>query len=303
MAQSISLILGSGGARGLAHIGVIHELERRGIAIGAVVGCSMGALVGGLYGAGKLPAFEEWVGGLSQWDVFRFLDISLTSRVGMMKGDLIMEHLRTLVGDRQIEDLPLPFTAVAVDIFEQKEVWLNRGDLFDAIRASIAIPGLFTPKVVGGRTMVDGGLLNPVPVAPATSNDTTLTVAVSLSGRPVAEPLGPNLAAPPVPTLDRYRQNVDDFLNRVQNMLGMENSDEANPTVHDPTLTDVMLGTFDTMQATIARCRLAAYPPDLLIEIPANICETHEFHKAAPAISAGQYWADRVLNEHAHMFE
>lgn len=302
MAKRISLILGSGGARGLAHIGVIHELERRGIEIGAVVGCSMGALVGGLYAAGKLTEFKDWVGGLSQWDVFRFLDISLTSRVGMMKGDLIMEHLRTLVGDRKIEELPLPFTAVAIDIFEQKEIWLNRGDLFDAIRASIAIPGLFTPKVIGGRTMVDGGLLNPVPVAPATSNDTTLTLAVSLSGRRVSEPLGPNLAAPPAPTLGRYRQNVDDFLNRVQNMLGLEHREDESPAVHEPTLTDVMLGTFDTMQATIARYRLAAYPPDLLIEIPTNICETHEFHKAVPAISAGQYWADRVLSEHAQMF-
>ncbi|MGB5735334.1 MAG: patatin-like phospholipase family protein, partial [Thiohalocapsa sp.] len=138
--KTVSLILGSGGARGLAHIGVIAELEERGYVISSIVGCSMGALVGGLYAAGKLPAFESWVTTLSEWDVIRFLDISLTNRSGMMKGDLIMSELRELVGDRRIEDLPLRFTAVATDVRQKKEVWLSRGDLFETIRASISIP-------------------------------------------------------------------------------------------------------------------------------------------------------------------
>ena len=146
--ETISLILGSGGARGLTHIGVIRELERRGYVISSIVGCSMGALIGGFHAAGKLDAYEAWVTKLSEWDVLRFLDISLTSRSGMMKGDLIMDKLRALVGDVKIEDLPLRFTAVATDVVNHKEVWLSRGDLFDAIRASIAIPG------TGARTRI-----------------------------------------------------------------------------------------------------------------------------------------------------
>jgi len=132
----------------LTHIGVIRELEKHGYGISSIVRCSMGALVGGFYAAGKLAAFESWVTKLSEWDVLRFLDISLTSRSGMMKGDLIMNQLRALVGDVEIDDLPLPFTAVATDVVSKKEVWLSRGDLFDAIRASIAIPGIFTPKLI-----------------------------------------------------------------------------------------------------------------------------------------------------------
>ena len=121
--KTVSLILGSGGARGLTHIGVIRELEERGYRISSIVGCSMGALIGGFHAAGKLDAYETWVTKLSEWDVVRFLDISLTSRSGMMKGDLIMDELRTLVGDMKIEDLPLSFTAVATDVVNQKEVW------------------------------------------------------------------------------------------------------------------------------------------------------------------------------------
>lgn len=292
---TVSLILGSGGARGLAHIGVIAELEERGYEIRSIVGCSMGALIGGLYAAGKLRDFESWVTGLSEWDVLRFLDISLTNRSGMMKGDLIMEELRSLVGEQQIEDLPLRFTAVATDLAHKKEVWLSRGDLFDAIRASISIPGIFTPKAIDTRPLVDGGLLNPLPVAPATDHLTDLSIAVNLNGREVAKPLGPNPPPPREGSLESYRSRIDRFVTGLQEKLGIEPSGEPAPT-RPMGMTDVLLGMFDTMQAAIARYRLASYPPDILIDIPENVCETHEFYKASQLIAAGRFWACESLD-------
>jgi len=132
--KSVSLILGSGGARGLAHIGIIQELEKNGYVIKSISGCSMGALIGGIYAIGKLEEFEEWIRALSTQDIFSLLDLSLQNG-GLIKGDRIIGTLRNLVGETLIENLPIPFTAVAADIQAEKEIWLNKGPLFDAIRA------------------------------------------------------------------------------------------------------------------------------------------------------------------------
>ena len=294
MTQTVSLVLGSGGARGLAHIGVIQELEQYGFDIRAITGCSVGSLIGGFYCAGKLDVFEEWVCNLSEWDVVRFLDISLTARDGMVKGDLAMDTLRNLIGDKQIEDLPIPLTAIATDIVNRKEVWLSKGSLFDAMRASMAIPGVFTPKKINGQVLVDGGLLDPLPSAPATSDGTDLTIAVSLSGRDMKEPYGPNPPEQPLSKIGRYRKSIDAFLDRVQETLGME-TESKQQEERELGLTDIMLGMFDTMQGAIERYRLAAYPPDVLIEIPNNICQTHEIFKARALVAAGRYWAAEAL--------
>lgn len=294
--QTVSLILGSGGARGLAHIGVIRELEARGYAIAGIVGCSMGALVGGLHAAGRLDAYEDWVRLLTRMDVVRFLDLSLGGRAGMLKGDLIMHALRNLVGERRIEDLPIPFTAVATDLPRRREVWLDRGDLFDAIRASIAVPGIFTPKVIDGQVLVDGGLLDPLPVAPSTGHKADLTIAVSLSGAEVREPLGPAGEGGEAHPADGYRAHIEGFFERLQGLFGSEPTpgEGAAPPLR---MTDVLLGVFDTMQSAIARYRLASYPPDLLIDIPRNVCETQEFYKAAAVIAAGRHWARVCLDK------
>jgi NTE family protein len=302
MSTAVKLVLGSGGARGLAHIGVIHALEERGFNIRAITGCSVGSLIGGCYCAEKLDVFEEWVCNLSEWDVVRFLDISLTARNGVVKGDLIMDTLRDLIGDRQIEDLPIPLTVVATDIVDRKEVWLDSGSLFDALRASMAIPGVFTPKTINGRVLVDGGLLNPLPNAPAASHDVDLTIAVSLSGRDMQEPYGPDPIEQTPSKIVRYRKSIDAFLSRVQDTLGMETESKENQE-RELGLTDIMLGSFDTMQSTIARYRLAAYPPDVLIEIPNNICQTHEIYKARALVAAGRHWANDALERQTHVLE
>ena len=300
MSKSVRLVLGSGGARGLAHIGAIREIENHGYEIKSVIGCSVGAMVGGCYCAGKLDKFEEWVCSLSEWDVVRFMDFSLFSKNGMMKGDLLTDTLRELVGEQTIEDLPLSFAAVATNLNDHKEVWLTRGDLFAAIRASMAIPGLMTPKEIDGKTLVDGGLLNPLPGAPTYLDGTQFTIAVSLAGRDMDEPFGPNPPEPKQNSIDRYRKSIDDFLGSVQGKLGIDTRKQKEEKV-ELGVTGVMLEAFDAMQQTIARYRLAGYPPDILIEIPNNVCRTLEVYKARRLIYAGEHWASEALDHHAHI--
>ena len=300
MSKSIRLVLGSGGARGLAHIGAIREIERRGYKINSVIGCSVGAIVGGHYCAGKLDKFEEWVCSLSEWDVVRFMDFSFFSKNGIMKGDLLTDTMRELVGDQSIEDLPISFAAVATNLIDHKEVWLNRGDLFDAIRASMAIPGLMTPKEIDGKTLVDGGLLNPLPGAPTYLDGTQFTIAVSLAGRDVDQPFGPNPPEPNESSIGRYRKSIDEFLGSVHDKLGIEQKKDKKEKV-ELGVSGVMLEAFDAMQQTIARYRLAAYPPDILIEIPNNVCRTLEVYKARQLIHAGEHWARETFEHHAHI--
>ncbi len=163
--KAVSLVLGSGGARGLAHIGVIHWLEENNYDIRSISGCSMGALIGGIHACGKLDVYEEWVRAISKLDIVRLLDISW-GKQGLVEGERIITALKDLVGDRRIEELPIAYTAVASDIKREKEVWLKRGSLFDAIRASISLPLFFTPFEMHGMKLLDGGILNPVPIAP-----------------------------------------------------------------------------------------------------------------------------------------
>lgn len=177
----VALALGSGGARGYAHIGVIEVLEEQGYEITAVTGASMGALIGGLHAAGKLREYKDWVTGLDQFDLFRLLDLSLMSP-GAIRADKVFTVLKDMIGDIRIEDLPIPYTAVATDLLAQQEVWFQRGILHHAIRASIAIPSVITPVMMQGRVLVDGGLLNPLPINPSIAAHADIIVAVNLSG-------------------------------------------------------------------------------------------------------------------------
>lgn len=177
----VALALGSGGARGYAHIGVIEVLEERGYDIVTVAGSSMGALVGGLHAAGQLEAYAQWVLGLSQRDVLRLLDPS-PSAPGVIRAEKIMAKVRELLAGRLIEDLPIPFTAVATDLLARKEVWFQEGPVDVAVRASIALPSIITPVMLNGRLLADGGIMNPVPIAATVATRADVTVAVSLSG-------------------------------------------------------------------------------------------------------------------------
>ncbi|WP_239985818.1 patatin-like phospholipase family protein [Marinobacter salexigens] len=179
--QTVALTLGSGGARGYAHIGAIEILAERGYNIVAISGCSMGALVGGMYAAGKMQDYKDWVTGLGQFDVLKLLDLTFNS-VGAIRGEKIFSIVREMLGDTRIENLPLHYTAVATDLLAHKEIWFQEGPLDRAIRASVAIPSVVTPLVLDGRVLVDGALLNPLPIMPTISAHADLVVAVNLSG-------------------------------------------------------------------------------------------------------------------------
>jgi NTE family protein len=286
---TVSLVLGSGGARGLAHIGVIHELQDRGYEIRSISGCSMGALIGGVFAAGKLNDFERWICAITKIDMVTFLDISW-GRGGLVKGDKIINTLIDLVGDKTIEELPIPYTAIAADVINEKEVWINSGRLFDAIRASISLPLFFTPVKFKEVYLIDGGVLNPVPIAPTFNDDTDITIAVNLGGPPdekgeVVEdnPTSESKSSP-------LRQKVDRFISELQNSV--KGSSEKNWGVYD-----VANEAFDAMQSTIARQKLAAYPPDIVIEIARNACGTLEFDRASQMIELGRSKAQEKLSK------
>ncbi|MEA1890929.1 MAG: patatin-like phospholipase family protein [Pseudomonadota bacterium] len=277
--KSVSLVLGSGGARGLAHIGVIHWLEENGYEIKSISGCSMGALIGGIYAAGKLDTFEHWVRSITKLEIVALLDLSW-GKSGLVKGDKIINTLVDLVGDQKIEDLPVRFTAVAADISAEKEIWINSGRLFDAIRASMSLPLFFTPFDYRGTLLIDGGVLNPVPIAPTFGDNTDLTIAVNLGGPPAVIDDQAGIRENPQEQDSFIQQNINRFIKSLQQSA--KSADRKDWDVYD-----VAMQAFETMQSTIARQKLAAYPPDLTIEIARNACRTLEFDRADEMIKLG----------------
>ncbi|OEU61999.1 MAG: serine protease [Desulfobacterales bacterium PC51MH44] len=285
--KNISLVLGSGGARGLAHIGVIHWLEENDFKIESISGCSMGALIGGIYAAGKLDEFEQWVSAINKVDIFTLLDIAW-GKDGLVKGDKIINTLVELVGDQLIEDLPISFTATAADIINEKEVWIESGRLFDAIRASISLPLFFTPFNHKGVNLIDGGVLNPVPIAPTFGDETEITIAVNLGGAPVNQEVQSD-------KLDTS-EDSSPLHEKVINFVSNFQRPESKIGGHDWGAYDIANQAFDAMQSTIARQKIAAYPPDHVIEIARNACGTLEFDRATEMIELGYKKAQECLS-------
>jgi NTE family protein len=283
---TVSLVLGSGGARGLAHIGIIQWLTENGYSIRSISGTSIGALIGGIYATSKLEVYAEWVLALERLHVLRLLDPAL-GRPGIFKGERIISVLRDLIGDCDIEELPISFTAVATDLDSGQEVWLRSGNLFDAIRASIATPMVFTPVRYGERTLLDGAVVNPVPVAPTLDDATDLTIAVGLSG--------PAETRPPAPVSrsligdNSYRRRIARFVESVR--------PARNPKESSRGLLDVAFSSMQAMQDTISQLRLSAYSPDVLIEIPRNACGFFEFWRAEELIALGRDSAARAFEQ------
>ena len=257
--KTVSLELGSGGARGLAHIGIIRVLEEKGFDITSIAGCSVGALVGGIYAAGKLQEYEDWVCNLTKFDMVNMMDIAWVGG-GLVKGQKIINKMIKLVGDRHIEDLPISFTAVATELESGREVWLSEGPLFDAIRSSCSLPLFFTPNRYKEKMLVDGGVVNPVPIAPVFHDNTDLTIAVNLGGKLSKDPS------------THRKKDVGAY--------------------------EVAYFVFDAMQSTIARQKLAAYPPDLVIDIPRDAARTFEIDRAAEMIRIGREAAEKLLDKY-----
>jgi NTE family protein len=280
--KTVSLVLGSGGARGLAHIGAIKYLEENGYDIRSVSGCSAGALVGGVYACGELDAFENWVRAITKLDIVRLLDVAW-GKEGLVEGERIIGVLKDLVGDRLIEELPINYTAVAADIQREKEVWLKRGSLFEAIRASISLPLFFTPFEIDGVKLLDGGILNPVPIAPTFEDGTDLTIAINLGASPTGK--SKHAQKPKPVEVDGSQENsvhakINSF---IDNLTNRESSGGAGSWK----MLNIADQTFDAMQSAIARQKLAAYPPDITVVIARDACGTLEFDRADEMISLG----------------
>ena len=284
---TVALALGAGGAKGLAHIGVIEEIEAQGFRIVAIAGSSMGALIGGIHAMGKLDVYRDWVCALARFDVLRLVDWTFSGG-GLIKGERIIGTLRGLIGDTLIEELPLVFTAVATDLDRGREVWLARGSLFDAIRASIAVPTVFRPYRLNGRRLVDGAMLNPVPVTPLIRANADYVLAVSMDG-----PAETIAAAEPIESTSEgdagYRHRISEFIGR------LIPHDENLP--REPGALDTLSQAMDLMQANLSRLRLAAYEPDLLIELPRTIATVYEFYRARELIERGRAQARKALAE------
>lgn len=286
---TVSLVLGSGGARGMAHIGIIHWLEEHNFEIKTIAGSSIGALIGGVYGAGKLDVYEKWVRALQKRDVINLLDFAF-SRSGLFSGERIMQTLKDLLGDINIEDLPIKFTAVASDLDAEKEVWFDDGPLFDAIRASISIPTIFTPVHYNGHLLVDGAMLNPIPVAPTLTDMTDITIAVSLSGKRKPLPLEmPIQKAKPKLIDNGYLSAISSYIEKLQQKYNA-------PAIKQTHVLDVVMKTYESMSNTITRFKLAGYNFDYLVEVPSNSCKILEFHKANEMIEYGYLLAEKNLS-------
>ncbi|OBK24110.1 patatin-like phospholipase family protein [Mycobacterium asiaticum] len=318
----VALALGSGGARGYAHIGVIQELRARGYDIVGIAGSSMGAVVGGVEAAGRLEELADWAKSLTQRTILRLLDPSLTA-AGVLRAEKILDAVRDILGPVTIEQLNIPYTAVATDLLTGKSVWFQRGPLDAAIRASIAIPGVIAPHEVDGRLLADGGILDPLPMAPIAAINADLTIAVSLNG---SEPGATRDAEPGVTAewLNRMLRSTTALFDTsaakalldrptARAVLGRfgatipDLEDDPDPTggradvIDVPELPrlggfDVMNRTIDIAQSALARHILAAYPPDVLIEVPRTTCRSLEFHRAVEVIGTGRTLAARALD-------
>ena len=280
--KTVSLVLGSGGARGMAHIGIIQWLEENDYKIESISGCSMGALIGGFYAAGKLDNYTDWLREIDVLEMLKVIDFRGSG--GLVSGESLMIKMEELVGDPKIEDLPITFTAVAADVQEEKEIWMNEGSLLSAIRASISLPLFFTPHPYNGRLLVDGGVLNPVPIAPTFHDNTELTIAVNLGGKVDLD----IVAAAEQKEEKSASSKIKEYLSQFA---------LPDAITQETGIYQVADNSFDAMQGTIARMKLSAYPPDIEIEIPRNLCGTLEFNRADEMITYGYKLCEKLHKE------
>ena len=289
----IGLALGGGSARGWAHIGVIRALADAGIEPDLVCGTSIGALVGAAYVGGELDRLETWVRGLRLQTVVSFMDFSLGS--GLIKGDRLIEFFRSHFVDRDIRELARPFGAVATDLQHGREVWLREGRVTDAVRASIALPGLFTPALHDGRWLVDGGLVNPVPVSLCRAMGADLVIAVDLNADLLGRHLKPKPArATRKPAAAENETLADSVMARIQesmSQLGLNHDSGPKP----PAMLDVLASSINIMQVLITRSRLAGEPADVMVTPLLADLDLMDFHRASIAIDAGRRAVEAAL--------
>ena len=296
----IGIALGSGSAKGWAHIGVFKALEQLGIKPDVVAGCSIGAFVGAAYATGNLSKLEHWVNGFSNWDLVSMMDISWR-RGGLMSGEKVFEHAKTMIGDINVEDLDIPFVAVATDLYGGHEVWLKKGPLQDAVRASCSIPGLLSPKRLGDRYFIDGAVVNPIPVNVCRALGADLVIAVDLYGYPEV------LAVPvEAETIDIDQLNAESNDGHFKNLIGHSKdylSEIANKFIKNqgtqPNMFAVMSTALDILAHRQMKSRLAGDPPEILLQPKVAHIGARDFNRAPESIAAGE----QAVNVIAHLIE
>ena len=290
---TIGLALGGGAARGFAHIGVIRALEAHGIVPDVIVGTSIGAVVGGCYAAKEMDNLDIWARTLTVRGVLSYLDISLSGS-GLIGGGHLAAQLETGLKESRVEDLPIRFAAIATEFNTGHEIWLTRGRLSDALRASYSLPGIFPPVLIGGRWLVDGALVNPVPVSAARALGARLVIAVNLNsdlfGRgTIIANHGPdeNETAPEPAKVNGFRRMFSGERSLRRQFFGRRGR---------PGLPTVMVEAFNVMQDRITRARLAGDPPDVLISPRLGGIGWFDFHRAAEAVEIGSEATTKALD-------
>jgi NTE family protein len=292
----IGLALGGGAARGWAHIGVLRALKEGGIEPDIIAGTSIGAVVGGCYIAGILDNLEAFARGLTRRRIFGLLDINLAGS-GLISGNRLSKLLAAELGDKRIEDLPRRFVCVATELSTGHEIWMSHGNLVESLHASYALPGIFQPVKIGNRWLVDGALVNPIPVSVCRALGANFVIAVNLSsdlfGRgTVVQDDGPEVSIPPEPTKDMSASVVSGTDARKILRRQLVGASDGPPGI-----SSVMVEAFNIIQDRISRSRLAGDPPDLMINPKLGRIGLFEFHRAAEAIDAGYVVGKRMVAE------
>jgi NTE family protein len=288
MTKNVALVLSSGGARGIAHIGVINELLNSGYTITSVAGASMGSLVGGMLAKGKLDEFTEWLLGFTKMDVIKFMDLT-TGHGGLIKGERILKLLGEFTGDINIEELPIPYACVAADLIGHKEIAFTQGSLLNAIRASCSIPTVFLPVSSEGMMLVDGGVLNPLPLDLVQRMDGDMLIAVNVNANiPYEHPE----KKPEHDEFEKYYTKVRASLNNKWSGLidhyieKYRNGKQPKPKPVN--MFDIISDSIILAQNKAAGIYIEKYKPDLLIETSVEIASTFDFYKSEELIEAGR---------------
>ena len=284
--KNVALVLSSGGARGLAHIGAIDALVERGYHISAISGTSMGSVVGGMYACGKLEEFRKFITSLSRLDVYRLIDLGINKK-GLIKGERVFGEMKHFVGDILIEDLPIPFAAVSADLIKNSAVVFTEGNLLAALRASSAIPSLVLPVSINEALLVDGSIVDPLPIEQVKRTPGDILVAVNVNGPRAEIPAGPLADS----TYQRLRQQI------IRHWPGL--SSETVKKLPDVGMIDIMNSSFELMQHQLTLTSLQYHSPDILVNLPVNLADTFEFYRAAELIQTGY----KAMNEQLDILE
>ncbi len=285
MNKNVSLVLSGGGARGLAHIGVIEELEQQGFNITSVAGTSMGAVVGGVYAVGKLEEFKKWMCSLDTWDVLKLIDFTLNSQ-GFIKGDRVFKKMKAFIPDTKIEDLKIHYSAVATDINTKKEVVFTQGSIYEAIRASVAIPTVITPIKTKKKILVDGGIINDIPLEHVKRTKKDLLIAVYVN----ADTPAPKFHLPEKKEASTYLKKLKQFQKDLEKIYKKKTKENLG-------YFDLINETISLLTYQVSKMRIEKYPPDILINISEKAAGFFDFYEAKRLVDIGKKETAKTLKK------